>query len=130
MAHSRGIILLCHGSRDPAWIAPFRAIRDDLAAEASPTEVRIACLQFGVPSLEDSARELYRKGVRCISVVPMFMSRGGHVARDVPTQLEALQEAFPGLELCLLPSLGEMPGVRKAITRAVLEGLDRPGSVC
>jgi sirohydrochlorin cobaltochelatase len=119
MSIRQGIILLCHGSRDPAWLAPFEAIRDEVAAIRPECDVRIACLQFRAPTLTEAAEGLYATGVRAIAVLPMFMSRGGHVARDVPDELERLRSTLPGVTLTLAPSLGEMPDVRSAIAQAV-----------
>lgn len=45
----RAVLLLAHGSRDPAWKAPFERLREKVAARAPGTPVEDAHLEHTAP---------------------------------------------------------------------------------
>jgi len=114
----KALVLLVHGSRDPGWMRPFLELAADVEA-ASGARVSIACLQFCEPGLEQAVEELADEGVREILVVPVFISAQGHVLKDVPSELEAARNSFPGLRIELTEPLGEMPEVRAAFLQSL-----------
>ena len=122
----RGLVLLAHGARDPAWATPFEAVAARVRERAPGSAVRLAFLELMAPSLVDAARELANLGCARIDVVPAFLGMGGHVRRDVPPQLEALRQAHPGIAWTLHEALGETPRVIAALADATLDlaGLD------
>ena len=120
----RGLILLAHGARDPAWAAPFEAVAARVRERAPEAVVRLAFLELMTPNLEDAVVEL--AGLRCarIDVVPAFLGMGGHVRRDVPAQLERLRQAHPDIVWTLHEALGETPHVIAALAEATLDLAD------
>jgi sirohydrochlorin cobaltochelatase len=127
---ARGLVLLAHGARDPAWAAPFEATAARVRERAPGTAVRLAFLELMAPGLDAAAGELAALGCRRVDVVPMFLGMGGHVRRDVPTQVEALRRAHPGVDFALHEAVGETPRVIAAIAEAALAcaGLAPPRS--
>jgi sirohydrochlorin cobaltochelatase len=117
---ARGLVLLAHGARDPAWAAPFEAVVALLRERAPETRVRLAFLELMAPRLEDAAAELAALGCRRIDVVPAFLGMGGHVRRDVPAQLARLRDAHPGIAWTLHEALGETPHVISALADATI----------
>jgi len=117
----RGVILLAHGARDPAWATPFGAVAARVQERAPEARVRLAFLELMTPGLPDAAAELAGLGCARIDVVPVFLGMGGHVRRDVPAQLAALREAFPGIAWTLHPALGETPHVIAALADATVD---------
>jgi len=118
---ARGVILLAHGARDPAWATPFEAVAARLRERAPGTRVRLAFLEFMTPTLEAAAQQLLAEGCARIDVVPVFLGMGGHVRRDVPVQLEALRAAHPGIDWTLHPALGETARVICALADAAID---------
>lgn len=94
------LILVAHGSRDPAWAQPFEAL-------ARATGARLAFMELAQPRLVDAAEAALAAGARRIRVLPLFMAPGAHVREDIPAQVTALRAAHPGRVIDLLPSLGE-----------------------
>jgi sirohydrochlorin cobaltochelatase len=117
----RGLILLAHGARDPAWAAPFEAVVARIRDRAPATHVRLAFLELMTPGLADAAGELVTLGCRRIDVVPAFLGMGGHVRRDVPAQLDLLEAAHPGISWALHAALGETPHVIAALADATID---------
>ena len=108
-------ILFAHGSRRPSWRRPFDAILARMQAQAGERPVRLAFLELCEPSIGAVADELVALGVDHIQVVPLFMSSGGHVLRDLPPQLEEVQSRHVGLQFQVEPAIGEHPLVLDAI---------------
>lgn len=127
MAQS-GLVLFAHGARDPEWAEPFRAIAARVAAGRSDLDVRLAFLEFQAPALPDAIAELVAAGRHRIHVAPLFMAQGGHLKNDVPKLLAGIRASHPGLQLELLPAIGDVPELREAIAAwvsAALAGVPR-----
>jgi len=105
----RGIVLFAHGSRDPLWRAPIEAVAAQIRARQPGTPVQCAYLELCTPSLVEAAAELAAAGVRHLRVFPLFLGVGKHAREDLPELIESLQTAHPGLEIELLPAVGENP---------------------
>ena len=115
MAPTAGLILFAHGARDPEWALPFRDIAARVAAARPELSVKLAFLEFQTPALADAVSELVAGGHGAIHVAPLFMAQGGHLKRDVPELLEQMRGRHPGLDIELLPAIGDVPGLRAAI---------------
>ncbi|MEZ4454138.1 MAG: CbiX/SirB N-terminal domain-containing protein [Nannocystaceae bacterium] len=119
------LILLAHGSPDPAWMAPVEEAAATLRALAGdldpPLVVRTAALE-GWTSLDDAVAELEAAGERTITVVAYFLSPGGrHLRRDIPELCAAVRARRPEVTLNLVPgALGVTPEVQEALARAAL----------
>ena len=105
----RGIVLFAHGSRDPLWRAPIEAVAAQIRARQPGTPVQCAYLELCTPSLTEAAADLAAAGVRHLRVFPLFLGVGKHAREDLPELIESLQAAHPGLEIELLPAVGENP---------------------
>lgn len=110
-----GLILFAHGARDPEWAAPFVRIRSLVAASRPALAVELAFLEIMTPSLADAVQRMAIDGIEDITVAPLFMAQGGHLKRDVPHLLDGIREHHPGLELRLLPPIGEVDDILDAI---------------
>lgn len=120
----KGLVLLVHGSRDPAWLRPFEDLRREAAAAAPGLRVGIASLQFSRPTLAEAIAEQAGAGVREIAVVPVFISVLGHVLKDVPAVVAEAREKFPRVAVTVTAAVGEQPELRAAL-RACLVRLAR-----
>lgn len=115
------LILLAHGSPDPAWMQPVEESAARIRAMAPDLAVRTAALE-GWASLEEAVAALEAEGERVIRVVAYFLSPGGrHLRRDIPELVAAAQARHPALALSLAPgALGIEEEVKEALARAAL----------
>jgi len=118
---NRALVLFAHGSRDPQWAEPFRAIQRRVAAAKPGVTVEVAFLEIMEPSLSDSVDALAAAGLRHITIAPLFMAQGAHVKRDLAAIIETLRNRHPDVELALLPAAGEADDVLDAIGSWVLK---------
>jgi sirohydrochlorin cobaltochelatase len=115
-----GIIMIAHGARDARWMEPFFRVRDDLAKRLSPVAVALAFLDFAPPKFAEGVAELYKGGARRILVVPVFLSGGGHVAKDVPELVDAERARYPDATFAVSGAIGEEREVITGMMDAVL----------
>jgi sirohydrochlorin cobaltochelatase len=113
----RGLILLAHGARDPLWARPFEEVSRLVRLQRPDVEVRNAYLEFMTPDLATAGRELAGLGCLDVDVLPVFLGAGGHVRKDVPAQLQALEVDCPGVTWQLQATVGESPALLQAIAR-------------
>jgi sirohydrochlorin cobaltochelatase len=111
----RALILFAHGARAASWALPFQRLRELTARQKPEVAVSLAFLELMTPSLPDEVEVLVARGVREITVVPVFLGQGGHLLRDLPALLEKLRAAHPEVRLSSVPAVGEDPNVLAAM---------------
>lgn len=110
-----GLILFAHGSRDPRWAEPFEAIRDAVRARAPALPVQLAYLELMQPDLASAADALVAEGCTHIDVLPLFLGSGGHLRRDLPPMVDAIQTRHPQVCATLHGAAGEAPALIAAM---------------
>ena len=111
----RALILFAHGARAASWAAPFLRLRELTARQRPDVAVSLAFLELMTPSLPEEAVLLAARGVREITIVPIFLGQGGHLLRDLPRLVEELRAAHPGISFSTVPAVGEDPDVLAAM---------------
>lgn len=119
---ARAVLLFGHGSRDPAWREAMDAVAGRIARESPGTRVACAFLELQLPDLAGAVEELAAAGARSITVLPMFLGVGKHVREDLPRLLAEAQQRHGGIEIDVLPSVGEQPQVLDLLARIALAG--------
>jgi len=95
---SRAIILLAHGSRQPAAAAGLAETVRALA-ERLNVPVRGAFLENGQPGLIEAASVLLDGGVSDLAVLPLLLYDGRHSLQDIPALLDELQHRYPAAQI-------------------------------
>jgi len=114
---SSAVILFAHGAREPEWAQPLEGIRDRLRAVAIPVE--LAFLEFMSPSLDEAAARLAGKGIESVVIVPLFLSQGAHLKRELPAMVERIGKRHAKTAFQVAPALGDSPEILAAITEWV-----------
>lgn len=123
LKNEKRLILLVHGSKDPAWLLPFKKLEHILKEDMGENNVRLACMQFVSPTVEETAEEAVKDGFLNLSFLPLFMSAGGHVERDIPLKTKSLKDRWPDLNIEILSPLGEHPKFIQLIREIAREAL-------
>jgi sirohydrochlorin cobaltochelatase len=119
----RALILFAHGARAASWAAPFQRLRELTARQRPDVAVSLAFLELMEPRLPDEAAALVARGVRDITIVPVFLGQGGHLLRDLPLLVEGLRAAHPEVAISTVPAVGEDQGVLAAMASYCLSVL-------
>ena len=109
------LICLSHGSRHPAAAAGIDRLTAAAGRELGVT-ARSAHLDFSVPSLIDTARDLAAAGHRRAVVVPLLFTDAFHARHDVPAALRAATAAT-GVELLPARGLGTGADIADVLAR-------------
>lgn len=104
---SRALILFAHGAREPRWVEPFERLRAKVAIHEPDVPVVLAFLELMTPSLERAADDLVAAGCTSLTIVPVFLGRGGHVRRDLPELIARVAAAYPHVALRVAGAIGE-----------------------
>ena len=118
MNHS-AIVLLAHGSLDPRWKEPFEKILFRLEKELGKNNIKLAYMDFIKPDFESVVKELFDENIKEIKLLPLFMSGGGHVDKDIPKIVSALKDKLNGIKIKILPAIGEYPEVSSAMIEVI-----------
>lgn len=110
------LILFAHGARDPEWAKPFEKIRDLVRTQRPELVVELAYLELMTPRLDEAMERIAGSGVADVTVAPLFMAQGGHMKEDVPLLLAQAQQRHPDVEIRLLPAVGEVDALLRAIS--------------
>jgi len=121
----RGLLLFAHGARDSRWSLPFEAVQARMRELAPSTPVELAFLEFMSPTLVEAGHRLAAAGCTRVEVVPLFLGAGGHVRRDIPLLVAALEAAHPDVHWEPRPAIGEIDSVIDAMAATSLAWLER-----
>jgi sirohydrochlorin ferrochelatase len=93
---SHALIVLGHGSRNPAATGQFNELVELLRARRGDL-VLPAFMELAEPSLADAVRDAVAAGADAIVVQPCFLFDGMHIRRDIPEMLTAFAAAHPNV---------------------------------
>lgn len=116
------LILFAHGARDPEWAKPVEAVATQLRMRFPERIVQVAFLEFLSPTLPDLVARLveaHADQVARLDILPFFIAQGGHLRKELPELLAAMQQRYPHTVFRLLPPLGELPEVQSAMADAI-----------
>lgn len=120
-----GVILMGHGSREPATEAEIRELCAVLALQAPGTRFAHAFLNQE-PKLEAAAATLVAAGCTHIRVLPLLVFIGRHMIDDVPAELERLRALHPAVTFAAEPYLFRLPGFSALLADTVNRRDDAP----
>ncbi|GLJ92628.1 hypothetical protein GCM10017589_52380 [Streptomyces poonensis] len=81
---SPALVLVAHGSRDPRALSTVRALIERVRGQRPGLPVHLGHIELNAPLLPDTLAGLASLGDRAAVLVPLLLSRGYHVKRDIP----------------------------------------------
>ncbi|WGD43117.1 sirohydrochlorin chelatase [Streptomyces cathayae] len=78
------LVVVAHGSRDPRTPGTVRALLDRVRALRPGLPVHLGHIELNAPLLPDTLAGLHARGAGSAVLVPLLLSRGHHVTRDIP----------------------------------------------
>ena len=119
------LVLFAHGARDPQWAEPFKRIQAAIRARRNGAVVELAFLELMQPALADAINQLVADGHRRITIAPLFMAQGGHLRNDLPKLLDSIRAVHAGVEITVLPAVGDVETILNAIADWLVGALPR-----
>jgi len=115
------LIVLGHGSRAPEATETLAAVTAMVREKTDYARVAYASLQLSEPDLATVMQELVEAGMNRILVAPFLIATGQHVKEDIPNELAALREKYPGVEMHLGSPLGADERLAEILLDRVVE---------
>lgn len=82
------LVVVAHGSRDPRALSTVRTLLDRVREQRPGLPVHLGHIELNDPLLPDTLASL---GTREAVLVPLLLSRGYHIKRDIPEMAAASQ---------------------------------------
>jgi len=106
----KALMVVAHGSRHPDSDVEIRALVDSIRNVSSDYEKIVhAYLEIASPDIPETLASLASTGAENIDLLPYFLARGNHVARDVPEIVEEFLTRNAGVSINILPHIGAAP---------------------
>ena len=112
------IILLGHGSQAVCGNDSLPEMAA-MVGKMAGLDVRYAYLQFCAPNLPDAVKTAVEDGAAEVVIIPYFLHMGNHVIKDIPDEIAALEEKYPGVELKLTDHLGAHPKLAEIVLERI-----------
>ena len=110
-----GVVLVAHGSHYAKSVRQVQSAVARLKAVCGETIIIASFLEINRPDLVAGCRELFRKGVEDLAVLPYFLHLGRHVREDLPRILATLAGENPDRAITLLDPLEDSQGISEII---------------
>ena len=117
--NTHALLLFAHGSSDPGWAEPFVRLQSVIRQREPGKIVELAFLERMKPSFDEAVAALHARGIRQITIAPIFLAIGGHMRNDLPKLIDEEQQRT-GIEFRVLPAIGEVDSLLDAIASWVL----------
>lgn len=121
---SPALVLVCHGSRDPAATSCAAEITAALRQRLPGTEVRLGFVDIRRPTVTEAVTDALGEVAGAV-VVPAFLAAGFHVRVDLPAQLAAAGTTGPPVRLAA--ALGADPALVAVAAERLAAAGWRPG---
>jgi sirohydrochlorin ferrochelatase len=110
-----GVVLIDHGSREPAANAVVEAVAAALRARLPGRTVEVAHLELAPPDLGEAVARCVAAGAREIVVQPFFLAPGRHSTRDIPALAGEAADRHAGVSIRVAEPLGSHPALVEAL---------------
>ncbi|GAX49999.1 sirohydrochlorin chelatase [Streptomyces olivochromogenes] len=121
------LVLVAHGSRDPRALSTVRTLIERVRELRPHLSVHLGHIELNEPLLADTLASLAAEdgagGADGAVLVPLLLSRGYHVKRDIP----AAAAAVPGLRARIAAPLGPHPLLVETLYARLVEAGWRTG---
>jgi sirohydrochlorin ferrochelatase len=91
------LLLVGHGTRDPAGIADFFAAANLIRELAGGRPLAACFLELATPTIAEGVEQLVRSGATRIIAVPLLLFAAGHAKRDIPAAVAAAAARYPNV---------------------------------
>ncbi|MDH5527385.1 MAG: sirohydrochlorin chelatase [Nitrospirota bacterium] len=118
------ILLIGHGSRNPAGNEEFLIFTDKLRARL-PGETIVPCfIELADVLIPEGIEKAVALGATRIIAVPVILLAAGHVKMEVPEILEHAREKHPGVEILYTRNIGVCEQTTKMLVQRVSEAVN------
>ncbi len=116
------LIIMAHGSRKEAANQEFITLVE--AMKNNPLDyhrIEHCFLEIASPNLQTTVENLLNEGQTQFDLYPLFFNQGNHVSRDIPKQIQHIQERYPNCHIKQLSYFGQYQQLQETIGQHINE---------
>ena len=121
------IVVVAHGSRDPAGIREFESLVDLIKACAPQRRIVRAYLEFASPTIDEAIRAMLQSGATRVVMLPALLFAATHAKNDMPSELAVLKRDFPAIEFHFGAAMDLHPLLLRLTQQRIIEAEVRSG---
>lgn len=118
-----GLLIIGHGTREPAGVAEFLLAAERIATQLAPLKTEPCFLELAEPTIDAAVARLAAAGIREMLVAPLILFAAGHAKRDIPEAVAAAAARHGVAVIEQLPHLGCRPELLSLSARRLEEAL-------
>jgi sirohydrochlorin cobaltochelatase len=107
----RALLVVGHGTREPAGVAEMLELTERLARRLPGTIVEPCFLELAEPTIANGVDRCAQRGATEMVVLPLLLFAAGHAKRDIPQAVAEAAARHAGLSVQQTPHLGCHPRV-------------------
>ena len=121
------LLLVAHGSRREESNQEIRELTARLAGHDHNTadHTAFAFLELAEPSIPNGIQQCIDHGATRVVVFPYFLSKGRHVAEDIPALVQPKVDEHPDIEIVVADYLGAREAVVETVAREAAAAIRR-----
>lgn len=119
----KAILFVGHGTRVPEGNEQVKAFTKKAGAAFPEYEQKTCFLELAEPDIVTSAVECIENGADTLAVVPVLLLSAGHIKKDIPEELEKVQQMHPEVTI----QYGDPFGVHDRINDLLMDRLHVKG---
>ena len=103
----KALLLIAHGSKNQNSNDEICDLLEAFKATRHGFEILdYAFLELSEPDIATAIKSLVGLGASEIKVLPYFLAKGNHIARDIPEKVSDAQNTHPDITIDILPHIG------------------------
>jgi uroporphyrin-III C-methyltransferase len=120
-ATRHGVLVVGHGSRREEANHDVREVARGIGERGGYPLVEAAFLEIERPNIAEAFTHLVERGACRVTVHPYFLSPGRHTRGDLPREVRAVAQCFPGVRYQITEPLSAHPLVIEASVERIRE---------
>jgi sirohydrochlorin ferrochelatase len=129
VTESVAVLLIAHGSRNPEANADTLFFAERLRRQGEFICVAAAFLEQAEPDIYAAAAICVADGAKRIVLLPLFLSAGIHVRRDLTTAKKRLAQKYPEVTFTLAEPIGQHPLLLEILLERILNASNSPREI-
>ena len=101
MEIDKAIIIINHGTRSVVAQEDFAKLIESIRGRFPELTIEKASMELCPPDMPSVVKKFYEQGVKSITVVPFFLLRGMHIAKDIPEIIAEEKNKYPDLKITM-----------------------------
>lgn len=115
----QAILYILHGTRHAKGLAEATLFLEKMR-KIIPVQIQeLSFLELAKPTIEEGFRRCLVNGATEITIVPLFLTAGNHVQKDIPEIVANLQRKYPGKSISIKGILTDHTLLIEAIASAI-----------